>query len=86
MARAKYMPAEARCRQLERLIGLTPGITVEELATIAGIAYQSACAYVVRLARELRIDVVLEEPAWPRGCRKWLYPKGASPTVEKKAA
>ena len=85
MARALYMPADARCRQLERLIGRNPGITVEELAIVASIAYTSACAYVTRLTREERIDVVLEQPASPRGCRKWLYPKGGTPQMQKAA-
>lgn len=85
MPRAYYMPADARCRQLQRLIEKNPGINVEELALVASIAYKSAAAYVTRLVRELRIDVVLDEPASPRGCRKWLYPKGAAPPVKKAA-
>jgi hypothetical protein len=82
--RATYMPAEARCRQLARLIERNPGMTVEELAVVAGIAYPSARAYVRRLEREQRIDVVLDEPASSRGCRKWLFAKVAA--AVKKAA
>lgn len=86
MARAIYMPADARCRQLQRIVAKNPGITVEELALVASLHYASASAYVARLQREQRIDVVLDEPASPRGCRKWLYPKGGSPAEVKKAA
>lgn len=86
MARAKYMPAEARCRQMVRLIEKYPGCTLEQLATMVRIGYRATAAYVARLTREERIDVIVEEPATPNGCRKWLYPKGAAPAQKREEA
>ncbi len=80
-----YISADARCRQLERLVRQSPGVTVEQLALGASISYFSTAAYVRRLEREGRIEVVLDEPRQSRGCMKWLFPPGGSPAEQKAA-
>ena len=70
-----YLPADARCRQLVRLIERTPGQTTGELARQADLGYQSAKAYLRRLVRENRIEASLEDPAMPRSQRRF-YPVG----------
>lgn len=76
MARALYLPADARCRQLERIVRKQPGITMEDLAAAASISYRAAVAYTVRLGREARLVVRFAEPATPRGSTKFLFPPG----------
>lgn len=72
------MPADARIRQLERMIRRQAGITLNDLALAAGLSYPAAAAYVRRLEREGAIRVEHEEPGTLRGCRKMLFPKGAT--------
>jgi hypothetical protein len=70
-----YMPADARTRQLERMIRRQAGMTLNELAHVAKLSYRAAAAYASRLEREGAIEIVIEEPGTMRGCRKRLYPK-----------
>ena len=88
MARV-YLPADARCRQLERLVRRNPGITLELLGSVANLSYRATAAYVARLQREARLVVRFEEPVTPRGSTKSLFPAvddSCSPPASKKAA
>ena len=80
-----YLPADARCKQLERLVRECPGERVGELAVRAGIAYDSAKAYLRRLVREGRVRAEREAPALPRGSTQRLYP-AELPAAARKAA
>lgn len=79
-----YMAADARCRQLERLVRKYPGKTVDQLAEFASIGRRAARAYLLRLRREKSVVAVIEEPATPRGALQRFYPP--PPPVEVKAA
>lgn len=79
-----YLSADARCRQLERLVHQNPGLDAGQLAGLAGLAHLSTKAYMRRLVREKRVRVERAEPASPRGCLQWFYPLDPQPL--KKAA
>lgn len=79
-----YLSADARCKQLERLIGRNPGATAGMLCQLAGLAYVSAKAYLRRLVRESRVEVELEDPALPRSQRRY-FPVGWMESQRKAA-
>lgn len=79
-----YLSAASRCRQLERLVRthceLTSGpTTVSDLVRLSGLSYQSVCAYVTRLARERRVEVVLVDPVMGAKSLQHLYAPGRVP-------
>lgn len=80
-----HMPAEARCRQLERFIRQNPGSTTPQLAQLASISQTAAYGYLQRLQREKRIDSVMDTPETPRGAVKHFYPKGEAPQKKEAA-
>lgn len=79
-----HMSAEARCRQLERLVRQHPGSTVVQLADLSAMGHKAARAYLQRLRREKRVEALVEEPATPRGALRHFYPFGELP--QQKAA
>lgn len=72
-----HLSAEARCKQIERLVADEPGATISRIVERTGMAYTSVCAYTTRLVREHRIEAVSATPAKP-GCRarQLFYPPG----------
>ena len=75
-----YLPADARCRQIERIVRARPGVTGSELALELNMAPRSMRAYLRRLVREERVVVQVEAPSTPRGCLQRFYPpKAAEP-------
>ena len=84
-----YLSAASRCRQLERLIrnhgDLTGGhTTVADLVRLSSLSYASVCAYVQRLQREQRIEVVIVDAAMGGKALQHLYALGRAP--RRKAA
>lgn len=73
MARG-YLPAAVRCKQLERLVNESPGITMGKLCARSGISYQSCCAYMRRLVREQRVAALIEDPAMGAKAKQVFYP------------
>jgi hypothetical protein len=83
MART-YLSADARCKQLQRLVERNPGQTTGVLAQLADLAYESAKAYLRRLVREQRVEASLEDPSMPRSQRRF-YPLGWMESQRKAA-
>ncbi len=79
-----YLPADARCKQLVRLVARHPGSTTGDLAHLADLGYDSAKAYLRRLVREQRIECELEDPAVTRSMRRF-YPLGWMESQRKAA-
>ncbi len=79
-----YLPADARCKQLERLVRDNPGLDVGALAAKAGIAFHSAHAYLRRLRREGRVVSTREDPEMSRGSTLRFYPPAV--TAQRKVA
>lgn len=86
-----YIRAGTRLRQLERFVRAHhelhgTGATIVDLRELSGLSYQAVCAYMVRMVREQRVEVTLEDPALGAKSQQRFYPNGEAPRRLPKAA